>query len=254
MSTIVAASRATSVPRRAHRDADVGAPQRRRVVDAVAGHRDDVARARAARRRSRSFASGRAARDDQLAARRAAARRARRRPSRRARARSTIRGSLVDDADLAARSRPRSAPWSPVMTMMRMPARWQRATASATSGRGGSSSATRPRNVSADSARSRSSGSRLGSGAAVGEAEHAQAVGARSASNAAAIARAAVGVERPVAVGASRTRVAALEQLQRRALGVEPAVAVGLGVDRASSACRRGSKWNSRRRAASRSA
>ena len=37
------ASRATSVPPRAHRHADVGALQRRRVVDAVAGHRDELA-------------------------------------------------------------------------------------------------------------------------------------------------------------------------------------------------------------------
>ena len=43
------------------------------------------------------------------------------------------------------------SPWSPVITMMRIPARWQLATAAATSGRGGSSSATRPR-----SSRSRS--------------------------------------------------------------------------------------------------
>ena len=35
-------------------------------------------------------------------------------------------------------------PWSPVTTMMRMPARLQRATASATSGRGGSERAASP--------------------------------------------------------------------------------------------------------------
>ena len=40
-----AASRATSVPERAHGDADVGLAQRRGVVHAVAGHRDDVASA-----------------------------------------------------------------------------------------------------------------------------------------------------------------------------------------------------------------
>ena len=38
-----AASRATSVPERAHGDADVGLLQGRAVVDAVAGHGDDVA-------------------------------------------------------------------------------------------------------------------------------------------------------------------------------------------------------------------
>jgi hypothetical protein len=39
-STISEASRAASVPFLAHGDADVGALERRRVVDAVAGHRD----------------------------------------------------------------------------------------------------------------------------------------------------------------------------------------------------------------------
>ena len=39
----MAASRATSVPERAHRDADVRAAQRGGVVDPVTGHRDDLA-------------------------------------------------------------------------------------------------------------------------------------------------------------------------------------------------------------------
>jgi hypothetical protein len=42
-STMSAASRATSVPPRAHRDADGGLLDRRRVVDPVAGHRHDLA-------------------------------------------------------------------------------------------------------------------------------------------------------------------------------------------------------------------
>ena len=54
------------------------------------------------------------------------------------------------------------SPWSPVMTMMRIPARWQRATASATSARGGSASAASPTNVRCDSTRSRSPSSTSG--------------------------------------------------------------------------------------------
>ena len=66
-------------------------------------------------------------------------------------------------------------PLSPVMTMMRMPARRQAATASATSGRGGSSIATSPRKHSSRSASSRISGSGSGAArAALGDGEHAQ--------------------------------------------------------------------------------
>ena len=50
-STRSAASRATSVPDDPHRHADVRLAERRSVVDAVAGHRDDVARAPGARAR-----------------------------------------------------------------------------------------------------------------------------------------------------------------------------------------------------------
>ena len=49
-------------------------------------------------------------------------------------------------------------PWSPVTTMIRMPAWWQRVTASATSGRGGSSIATSPSSTRSCSASSRLAG------------------------------------------------------------------------------------------------
>ena len=66
VSTIVEASRATSVPELAHGHADVGAAQRGGVVDAVAGHRDDVALG-AQRVGDPQLGLGRAAREDQLA-------------------------------------------------------------------------------------------------------------------------------------------------------------------------------------------
>ena len=56
--TMSEASRVTSVPGPAHRDADVGLAQRGRVVDAVAGHRHDRAARLPARARSRSLSSG----------------------------------------------------------------------------------------------------------------------------------------------------------------------------------------------------
>ena len=67
VSTIVAASRATSVPGDAHRDPDVGPAERRRVVDAVAGHRDDVTLG-PERVRDPQLRLGRGAGEDQLPA------------------------------------------------------------------------------------------------------------------------------------------------------------------------------------------
>ena len=69
--------------------------------------------------------------------------------------------------------------WSPVTTMIRMPAAWQRSTASATSGRGGSSIATSPRKVSPRSASSRSSGAGAVVEPAPGDAEDPQALARR---------------------------------------------------------------------------
>ena len=61
-STISAACFETSVPVMSHRDADVGGLQRRRVVDAVAGHRHDCAPRAAAPGRSAACAPGSRAR------------------------------------------------------------------------------------------------------------------------------------------------------------------------------------------------
>ena len=90
----------------AHRDADVRALERRRVVDAVAGHRDELARVlqrlddrgssapgRRARRRARARPRRECARVDEL---------------RQLGARSSRSSPSVDDAELARRSR---APW-----------------------------------------------------------------------------------------------------------------------------------------------
>ena len=126
----------------AHRDADVGAPQRRGVVDAVAGHRDDLVPWRAAR--PRCAASPRAS-----CARRSA--RLAPQEQRRARARSSARArSPVTIAGRPARSRPARDLGRGRAVVAGDdddpdPAAWQRATASATSGRGGSNSATSPR-------------------------------------------------------------------------------------------------------------
>ena len=54
------------MPAQAHRDADVGAPQGRGVVDAVAGHRDDLGLV-AKRVGDAQLGLGRAAGEDELA-------------------------------------------------------------------------------------------------------------------------------------------------------------------------------------------
>ena len=157
VSTMVAASRATSVPERAHRDADVGAPQRGGVVDAVAGHRHDVAARRAARRRSAAWPPGEV-RAKTISGSSASSRSSSASVSR-------VELGAGDDAAASAATMPTCAGdrrgGRPVVAgdhVIRMPARWQRATAAATSGRGGSSSATRPSSVRSGSASSRSAG------------------------------------------------------------------------------------------------
>ena len=143
VSTMVAASRATSVPDTPHGDADVGAAQRRRVVDPVAGHRDDV-----------PLGAQRVG-DAQLRLRRAAGED--RSPCPRRAAASSSRSVIASSSAPVITRRRRAAmptrraisaavrPWSPVTTMEPdAGACGSCATASATSGRGGSNMATTP--------------------------------------------------------------------------------------------------------------
>ena len=98
-STRLAASRATSVPPRPMATPMSARLQRRRVVDAVAGHGDELARAPAAPRRCGSSAPGRRARRRAPGRTRA---QGRRRPARPARRRSAPRPcSSRDDAQPA---------------------------------------------------------------------------------------------------------------------------------------------------------
>ena len=123
----------------AHGDADVGLPQRRGVVDPVAGHRDDVAAVAQSTAAMRSLSAGVDPGDDRTVRRGRAA------------AELGVVGGQVaarhhqprrpEQADLLGRSPRPVRGWSPVTIATRMPAVRQAARASATSGRGGSSSA-----------------------------------------------------------------------------------------------------------------
>ena len=124
-------------------------------------------------------------------------------------------------------------PWSPVTTMMRMPASWHAATASATSARGGSNIATSPRKqrsalgLLADARVRR----RRRLEPALGDGEHAQALARRSSSTRRPSSRALAGPSgRSLSVAPDHRR-AARQQRLRRALGVDPQPAVAL-VDR----------------------
>ena len=166
-----------------------------------------------------------AARDDQLGAARAAARRAPPRASRRLGPVTTWACPPTIPASRATAAA--VSPWSPVMTMIRMPARRQRATASGTSARGGSCSAARPRNVSPGSAASRGSAS---SPSAPGSAKPSTRRPRRRSPRRRRGTAPRGLVERPLRRGGAQRR-AALEQLERRAFGVQPS-AVRLGVER----------------------
>ena len=113
-------------------------------------------------------------------------------------------------------------PWSPVTTMIRIPAAWHAATASATSGRGGSSIATSPRKQRSRSACSRSSGTgALRVEPALRDAEHAQALVGVVASTRSTSARSAAPSGRS-APSCPDDRRAARQQRLGRALGVHP--------------------------------
>ena len=103
----------------AHRDADVGRLQRRRVVDAVAGHGDDVARRPGARRRSAACAPARRGRRPTVVAH------ASPQPSSSSGSSSAPVSASVRPARRC-RGRRRCAPavrgWSPVIMITRTPA------------------------------------------------------------------------------------------------------------------------------------
>ena len=101
-----------------HRDADVRALERRRVVDAVAGHRDDVALALQHRRRAAPCPPARRGR-----------RRRSRRPARRARRResaaNSVPGSARPSMPSCAAIAAAVVAWSPVIMRTRIPASLQ---------------------------------------------------------------------------------------------------------------------------------
>ena len=135
------------------------------------------------------------------------------------------------------------SPWSPVTTMIRMPAAWQRATASATSGRGGSTG------DEAEEAELALGVLALAGTSAVRQAPAREGRG-RAARAAQRVARprehlgASARVERPSSPSAPMHAVAAREHRLGRALGVhgEPPSSPRRP---STSACSAGSKWNS---------
>ena len=121
------------------------------------------------------------------------------------------------------------SPWSPVTTMIRMPACLQRATASATSARGGSASAASPTKVRCDSTRSPLAVFDLGD-LALREAEHPQPATRVALKCVAHVGPVGVG-DRPVSFGGA-DRGAPFEQLERGPLGVVPELPARLLVER----------------------
>ncbi len=110
-------------PGAAHRHADVGRAQRRRVVDAIAGHRHHVSLLRAAPRRSAAWSRARRARRSPRAHRRGCPRTSCSWVWSNAWALTTS-GSFPPMPTWPAIAAAVSG-WSPVISTIRMPARWQ---------------------------------------------------------------------------------------------------------------------------------
>ena len=115
--------------------------------------------------------------------------------------------------------------WSPVITMIRMPALWQRATASATSARGGSRIVTSPRKHSSRSASSRAGGCVAGRAAPARERQHAQALDRRSPRPAAVTSSRSAGSSGCASPSADERGGAARQHRLGRSLGVQPIAA-----------------------------
>ena len=127
----------------AHGDADVGLLQRRRVVDAVAGHRHHLAIGLQRLDQPQLLFRFDAGEDVDLPAPRRAGPRRRGSPVRGRSGRGRPSSAILNCRAMA---RAVSA-WSPVIIFTRMPAAWQASTAPMARGRGGSIMPTRPRKV-----------------------------------------------------------------------------------------------------------
>ena len=134
------ASRATSVPGDAHRDADVGSSQRRRVVHAVAGDRHDAALALERRHDAQLLIGGDPRADDLGGIQRQLELRIGH-PARSSPVSSV--GAALCTSPISRATATAVCGWSPVTMTILMPASRHRRTAAGTSARGGSSKPTR---------------------------------------------------------------------------------------------------------------